>query len=300
MKTKLLKSILCIFIILSMLLTLFSCNATDTVNKASQSDTEITDVEDSDIKETYNGDYILDYEIKEIDGEFRLVFNDISKYLKPKYVNDEYGLPITWITFKNVKEMQNTILTGQLTHSQKSIIANHFIKDSKGIIIPDLYNVYSPIFPDEKVFLYDDTVTLGWDGYYWDIGFSNLEGGVISCICLSKYSYKDNFEYANSSEYSIEKFTSLGKEVDEVGGEKEVFERNNQKIIQYTLSNEHKRMHIVELHDYWTTCYDADIFYELNGAYFEIFTFCEGIESPFDPKWLFEFDVEKYVPDQNT
>ena len=83
--------------------------------------------------------------------------------------------------------------------------------------------------------------------------------------------------------------------------EKEVFDfPNGNYQTRYTVSNENKTMYVVEtcIYDSEGTSYSAIAFYISNGVYFEVMI--DSISTPFDPEWLFEFDVEKYVPDQNT
>ena len=65
-------------------------------------------------------------------------------------------------------------------------------------------------------------------------------------------------------------------------------------------ARENKTMYVVEtcIYDSEGTSYSAIAFYISNGVYFEVMI--DSISTPFDPEWLFEFDVEKYVPDQNT
>ena len=44
--------------------------------------------------------------------------------------------------------------------------------------------------------------------------------------------------------------------------------------------------------------YKAEIFYESNGVYFNVFI--GNMDKPLSPEWLFQFDVQRYVPDQNS
>ena len=296
MRKNFLKCILNLFLVFTTIITLFSCNSNEIKpeNLDINSDNSTTPTNST----SFNGDNIMDYKIQEIDGEYYIVFDDISKYIvyDDPYLFDE---PITWITFDNVEQMQDAILNGKLEHYQKEIMANYFHKNDNGIIISNPYKVCSPIFPDETIKKYSDLITVSWGGYSFEVHFSDNSDAKISFICLNKKDYNDTLESTkNNIPYPYEKSDN---EFDEIVGEKEVFESIDGKIIQYTFSKEDKAMYVVEEQDFRNsncTFYEAKAFYESNGAYFQVII--SHMTEPIDPEWLFEFDVEKYVPTEKS
>ena len=292
---KLLKNALCLILIFSMLLTLFGCTFDEI-------ETENFDTSDTNINNSvtsFNGDNIMDYKIQEIDGEYYIAFDDISRYIEDPLPPGLFIEPITYLTFKNVGKMQNAILNGNFTYADKAIIANYFSKDDNGVIIPDPYNVYLPVFPDETVLKCYDTVTLLGRGYSFDAKFLDNDDAYIVFTCLTKKHYNTNLEYAKSD--IQKKYKVWEKEFDDIIGEKEVANLDNRKIIQYTLSNEDKTMFVIEEQKFVDSIlndYKVKIFYESNGVYF--YVFIGNMDKPLSPEWLFQFDVQRYVPDQNS
>ena len=282
MKNNFTKIILSLFLIFSIALTLFGCDTVEV--KETESDIEISN--------RIKYDKVKDYKIQEIDGEYYVVFDDISRYIEDPLSSGMFINPITYLTFENVEEMQNAIPNGKLTHTDKAIIANYFFKDDKGVIISDPYDVYLPVFPDETIVKCYDTVTLVSRGYYFDAKFLDNDDAYIVFTCLTKKHYNTNLEYAKND--IQKKYKVWEKEFDEIIGEKEVVNLDNRKIIQYTLSNEDKTMFVIEKQKFVDSTikdYGAEIFCESNGAYFNVYI--GNMDKVLDPEWLFGFDVEK-------
>lgn len=282
-KNKILNLILSLTLIFSMTITLFGCTSDEI-------ETENSDTNVNNPIISFNDDNIMDYKIQEKDGEYYIVFDDISRYIEDPLSSGMFINPITYLTFETVEEMQNAILNGKLTHADKAIIANYFFKDNNRIIIPNPYNVCSPIFPDETIVKCHGTTLLG-RGYYFDAKFLDNDDAYIVFTCLTKKHYNTNLEYAKND--IQKKYKVWEKEFDEIIGEKEVVNLDNRKIIQYTLSNEDKTMFVIEEQKFADSIlkdYEAEIFYESNGVYFNVFI--GNMDKPISPEWLFEFDVE--------
>ena len=278
-------------IILSLLLvsSMLGCNF-DTI-EAENSDTNI-----NNHSELFNGDNIMDYKIQEIDGEYYIVFDDISRYIEEPLPPGMFVEPITHLSFENVEEMQNTILTGKFAHADKRIIANYFSKDDNGVIIPNPYNVYLPVFPNEINAKHYDRVTLLSLGYYFNVKFFDDDNVYGDFALLTKNHYNTNLECAKNK--IRDKYKVWEKEFDEIIGEKEVANLYNRKIIQYTLSNENKTMYVIEQQEFNDSIledYDVEIFGESDGVYFKVHI--DNLNKTLDPEWIFEFDVERYVPE---
>ena len=278
-------------IILSLLLvsSMLGCNF-DTI-EAENSDTNI-----NNHSELFNGDNIMDYKIQEIDGEYYIVFDDISRYIEEPLPPGMFVEPITHLSFENVEEMQNTILTGKFAHADKRIIANYFSKDDNGVIIPNPYNVYLPVFPNEINAKHYDRVTLLSLGYYFNVKFFDDDNVYGDFALLTKNHYNTSLECAKNN--IRDKYKVWEKEFDEIIGEKEVANLYNRKIIQYTLSNENKTMYVIEQQEFNDSIledYDVEIFGESDGVYFNVHI--NDLNKTLDPEWLFEFDVERYVPE---
>lgn len=273
-------------IILSLLLvsSMLGCDF-DTI-ETKNSDTNI-----NNHSELFNGDNIMDYKIQEIDGEYYIVFDDISRYIEEPLPPGMFVEAITHLTFENVEEMQNTILTGKFAHADKTIIANYFSKDDNGVIIPNPYNVYLPVFPNEINVKHYDRVTLLGLGYYFNVKFLDDDNAYGDFAILTKNHYNTNLECAKNN--IRDKYKVWEKEFDEIIGEKEVANLDNRKIIQYTISNENKTMYVIEQQEFNDSILedcDVEIFGESDGVYFNVHI--DDLNKTLDPEWLFEFDVE--------
>ena len=262
-------------------------------------ETKNSDTNTNNHSELFNGDNIMDYKIQEIDGEYYIVFDDISRYIEEPLPPGMFVEPITHLSFENVEEMQNTILTGKFAHADKTIIANYFSKDDNGVIIPNPYNVYLPVFPNEMNVKHYDRVTLLGCGYYFYVKFLNDDNAYGDFAILTKNHYNTNLECAKNN--IRDKYKVWEKEFDEIIGEKEVANLDNRKIIQYTLSNENKTIYVIEQQEFNDSIledYDVEIFGESNGVYFN--AYINDLNKTLDPEWLFEFDVERYVPEESA
>lgn len=308
-KFKRFKKYLCVMLISSMLLMLFSCdiatNVTDNVdeNTKNENDTKITDIEDSDVKETYIGDNILDYEIQENDGEYYMVFDDISIYIRESS-SDTLSMPVMWISFNNINEFQNDILNGKLLHFEKNIMADHFDRVENKVIIPNPYNVYTFTHPAE--YQIRTTLSLRQEGYGYLMNMykPDLNNNInsldwnTSILTKKRYNYfleKEFLEFtANDSiEFTKEKTLSNGKVIKLT--ESLVTTINCYKTEKYIMSDSNKTMFVKKLSCAYDEYVSVFILAVINGD-----VYCNiklsDIDISFDEyltdEFLFGFDVE--------
>ena len=310
-KLKFLKTILSLLLIFSTVLTLFSCN-----NETKETDETVNSdiTEEIATKKTYNYkdyDRVKDFEIIQVDDGYRLKFNDTG-YYEQAYRSDHLGI---WL--KSIDEICDGLIYGTLSYSDKIHIFDEFPRDDNGIVIPDPYNLYVYILPEDCSVL-DNEVGVNWKGATYRhvmVLTSNkydicLGAGVtISILTYDNYNEELKKETDIVKDYPDSMWThENGKDSIIYSIEGETFKREQ---VRYTVSNENKTMLLIKNYIHYeeesylkkTTAY-----YTSNGAYFTI-SFSDGFGGEFgfftdgssiDPEWAFEFDVEKYVPTQNT
>ena len=315
MKTKLLKSILSLLLIFSTVLTLFSCNNVSNV------DNELTD-ETATSKRTYRyHEYnkIKDFEIIQVEDSCRLIFND-PEYYAQMDIPDHYG-----VALNSIEELRDGLINGTFDEDVKLHIFLDLPKDEHGIIVPDPNNLYIPVLPKDCSANLETTMVAVFGSYYsygldivtdkYDI---NTDFGcvIISCLTYNDYNEKLKKETDIVKDYPDSMWThESGKDSIIYSLQGEPFKREQ---VRYTISNEDKTMLVIEKYHHYedkvvnfvhytekTVRDEIIVFGTSNGAYFSIFFagselnfFADG--NPVDPEWLLEFDVEKYVPDQNT
>ena len=309
MKIKLLKNVLCMLLISSMALTLFSCGTSKSTDTEKSSKTEsITDYEKTTNKVIYKttdyryGDYnkVKDFEIIKVGDECRLVFND------PGFYEWLGNLDRIGVSFDSIKELRDGLIYGTFTEGQKQHIFLDLPKDEHGISIPDPNNLYIPVLPNDcSAYDSEHSVSVYGSSYghymrlvsnKYDI---NLESGVdVDILTHNDYNEK------------LQKETELFKNIadslwtHENGKDSIIYPLNESKKehVRYTISSENKTMFVIENYTHLEEKKRIDntiAFYVSNGVYFAISFYGDFFtnESPADPEWLFEFDVEKYVPE---
>ena len=309
-KLKLIKIILSLLLIFAMVLTLFSCN-----NEIKEPDeTENSDItEEIATKKTYNYkdyDRVKDFEIIPVDNGYRLKFNDTD------YYEQEHNYEYWGICLESIDEIYDGLIHGTLSEYTKSEIFDTFPRDENGIIIPNPYNLYVYILPEDCSVL-DNEVGVNWKGatyHHVMVLTSNkydicLGAGVtISILTYDNYNEELKKETDIVKDYPDSMWTHKnGKDSIIYSIEGETFKREQ---VRYTVSNENKTMLLIKNYIHYeeearlkkTTAY-----YTSNGAYFTI-SFLDAFGGEFgfftdgssiDPEWAFEFDVEKYVT-ENT
>ena len=309
-KLKFLKTILSLLLIVSTIFISFSCD-----NKTKETDETVNSdiTEEIATKKTYNYkdyDRVKDFEIIQVDDGYRLKFNDTG-YYEQAYRSDHL---VIWL--KSIDEIYDGLIYGTLSDGDKIHIFDGFPRDDNGIVIPDPYNLYVPILP-EDCSVFDNEVSVRWKGstYHHDMALiSNkydicLGAGVtISILTYDNYNEELKKETDIVKDYPDSMWThENGKDSIIYSIEGETFKREQ---VRYTVSNENKTMLLIKNYIHYeeearlkkTTAY-----YTSNGAYFTI-SFLDAFGGEFgfftdgssiDPEWAFEFDVEKYVP-ENT
>lgn len=281
---KIFKPILCSLLIFSMTVTLFSCSL-----NASQETEKVTD---TDIPNHIKYDKVKDYSIIEVDGGYRLVFDDPSIY-------ESEGAPgyLQGIEFNSLAELRSDLLDGQLTFKDKFFMYYSDRKDENGIIIPDLNNLYSPVLPNGNIQMKSSGFIFRGDYSAYCLEMPAYQYELIDFFCLTVEGYNRMLAQAKAEFPNDSKWIS---EPDDLLKDNEVILHEDGTIAfrRYIISNGNKTMFSMEKHDDFETdtpVYNAEVFYISDGRYFKI-TFMD-LEDPLDPEWLFEFDVESYVPE---
>lgn len=297
MKNNLTKIIFSLLLIFSIIFSLFSCvsNGISDITK----NTFDKDIQPS--KETYIGDNIMDYNIIQVDGNYYMVFDDISLYVT-ECDPEELAQPITFVDFESVSEMQNAILNGKLTHFQKNIIAERFFKDNNGVMIMNPYNVYTIKHPSvyyEK----NPSVSMIRSGYTWDTicseNTSTDKDYWLYMIVNKKYyeaqlqeKFKQYVEN-NSIEFNSEQKLSDGRVIKRSVN---IFEtEKNRTYIRYVLSDSNK---IVFVEKTYRNDNISNIFLLAmvdQNKYFEISLIGQNTYSDetLTDEFLFGFDLEE-------
>ena len=336
MKTKLLKNILCMLLISSMVLTLFSCDSSKSTDTEKSSETEsITDNEKTTNKVIYETnnyeaeyDKVKDYKIIQDEKGCRLIFDN------PKAYEREDNLPfIIGKYFESVKDFQDSFINGTLRYDDKRMAFHCGYKDDVGMRIPDIYNLFMPVLPSSYPNVKMEKVPVLWncrDIYKYSIEFTefsdndayldddfvkredpalnpdNTSESIYDEISIFFYT-PDKFEVELAQKKTVRDNVSGQKWKHEDGMSSIVYRlpgsKSTREKVVYTLSNENKIMYIIQ--DYYLDSNgnrltpDIDVFCKSNGAYFYIYigSYTRDIEEILDPQWFFEFDVEKYVPE---
>ena len=298
------KSILCLTLAVSTIIALFSCdNKTNETNHPAYSDT-ITEIITE--KRYYYDDFdgIKDYKIIQVEDGYRLVFDNTECYEQNLHLLDIRG-----VYFNSIKELYNGLTNGTFDGYTKLHIFREFPKDEYGIIMPDPYNLYVPVLPED--FSIDD-FGISWSGnsplsYRYNIGLASnkhkLDWGTgveLTCLTYDLYNQKLKNEIILEEDYPDAICTHKN------GKDSIIYTQGHCKReqIRYTVSNKNETMFVIENYSY----YDPQqpelhmiVFCVSDGAYFTIEPVGYGGAIPdpewlFDPEWLLEFDVEKYVP----
>ena len=179
-----------------------------------------------------------------------------------------------------------------------------FPKDDKGIIIPDINNElfsldfnFSAVFNDTECILEAINWSQGDFSYHiWGINPDSVNE-------FDAHIYLGNINFFTKSGYSKAlKRAQNPYTIDyiETVDDKEIVEFiNDRRQIRYTISNEDKTIYIIENQRHFNDeiIHEGMIaFFDYNGAYYSV-KFLNAIDNI---EGLFEFNVEKYVPDQNT
>jgi len=158
-----------------------------------------------DIDSENNAENMSDYSIIQKDGEYFIVFDDISVYQNHPHQD------IANVSFPSMKNFKYSVTKGLLTDSQKRIMATSFKKNADGSIKScDFNNLYVPILPETG-----NTNKVGWSGqsYSFPLSFENGISGTLSCLTESQFESKYQMDYVdvlNRETTTITKTESLG------------------------------------------------------------------------------------------
>ena len=136
MKIRLLKNVLCMLLISSMLLTLFSCES----SKNNQNITDNSIVTDEAITESIIDNASndeKDYQVIKTEKGYRFVFDDPKFYLK-----NACSIGVVGFDINSWEEFSEDLLNGNLSFYQKNSIYYSFPKDEFGFIILNPYVSY--------------------------------------------------------------------------------------------------------------------------------------------------------------
>ena len=291
MKIKLLKNILSILLISSMLLTLFSCDTNKPTETEKATETEkITETETKKKPAYYYYDDVLDYSIINVDNGCRLVFDDSTIY------ENVGSTTQVGIDFESIEEFYNDLVNGTLKNYEKLNIYENFQKDEIGTIIFDPNNLYIPVVPTDCK-LYESLI---WSGnryrYGFEVPYKYPDNWPVSThfLCFTEDRYKKELKYQKNL------YSNDQKSVEIIDGKEVITFLNGDKLTGYTVENENKQMYVMEYLyvNGAPAYYEVTAFYISNGFYYEVIIY--GIMDSVTPEWLFEFDVEKFVPNQNS
>ena len=288
----LVRKTLTVFLIFSLMISLFACTMSD-----SEDITEGSGTTRFPMDSTYY-DNIKDYKIIAVDdGEYRIVFDEPSVYLQNVGV---LGTPISsW------EDFCDRLLNGNLSWSEKVEIYSTFPKDEQGVIILNPYVSYkiSHNLP------YTNLIRGTFYGDYYSTGIRCSEKFTemidVTIISKSFYdrNYKDLMDFDSveniESEITLENGNTIkryNKEYEDVG---------NVYVEKYGLSDGTKKVYVQK--EYWRNEPDCDylggIFVTVNiddNVYFTLYinlldSKCKPLEYegeiPDDEFW-FGFNVE--------
>ena len=299
------KSILCLILVVSMSIALFSCdNKTNETNHPAYSDT-ITEIITEKRYDYDDFDGIKDYKIIQVEDGYRLVFDNTECYEQNLRLLDSIG-----ITFYSIRDLHNGLINGRFSGYAKLHIFHEFPKDEHGIIMPDPYNLYVPVLPEDFSI---DNYVIHWSGksplsYRYDIVVDSnkhkFELGIgvhLTCLTYDLYNQKLENEIILEEDYPDAIWTYDNERYSIIYSlEGENLKREQ---IRYTISNGNKTMFVIENYTYYEPqpYLHMTAFCVSDGAYFTIEPAGYGGAIPdpewlFDPEWLLKFDVEKYVP----
>ena len=132
---KIFKPILCLLLIVSLSLSLFGCVLNDVEDDTIESGTDTKGATETYIPDHIKYDKVKDYSIIEVDGGYRLVFDD-------PWIYSGIGVPYTGFVINSWEEFSERLLNGELTFDEKVSIYETFPKDDKGYILFNPYVSY--------------------------------------------------------------------------------------------------------------------------------------------------------------
>lgn len=296
-KNKILNLILSLTLIFSMLLTLFGCDLLKDAEDVTQSDTDsdIKNITEKNIEDKDNVN--LDYKVIEKNGEYHIIFDDISKYTYVR-VDGEFGETQWWINFQSTQEMQNVILNGKLKDFHKKIIVQTFGVNGD-VIIPNLFIEVTHPLSYKK----NEKVTLLKGRCSRQLYFKSFNDYALTCQVITNNYFEamlspkfmdlknqNNAETYYKSESSNEQTAkSYKKSIESIESLENII------VKRYILSNFHKTMFIEKTYNNNNIFKNVQLFANVdNDKYFEVNLNFQNTFSEEDltDEFLFGFDVE--------
>lgn len=184
------------------------------------------------------------------------------------------------VTYNSLEEVRNVILTGKLSDTDISKMRCFFYRNEKGIILPDLYNLYIPVYPDGSSPAERASVTK--EGYQ--------VGGM---IVMHEVGY--NAAISEQSNYTKQEgitVTKTEKLSDKNGTVCYYTDQSNYtyKWVRYTLTKGSKTAVVDEIRVVQggsSASSELNIYYEENGLYY-------ALKSRGPSKWLTEEEIMGY------
>lgn len=242
----------------------------------------ITNTATDDVKLDNINLQLQDYELIEQDGEYYIVFDDMTLYDVPNDIGN--------VKFESFAEFKDTVTNGKLTAWQKRIIVTEFEKNDIGIRICDFNNLLEPHMPNDC-----KTSWVYWAGESYSFSISSSSGvfGFITKYPQSTYDKIFNREV----EEVFNNTTIKVKETYETDDGKKVTvyitPTGSLRYIIYTIAYGEKNIVVKE--EYWsspnTVPTDIEMYCTESNAYYVV-NLHGFVEKPSD-EWLYEFGMEK-------
>lgn len=237
----------------------------------------------------------LDYTLSETNGEWHLVFDDISVY------TDGEKSDVCTLSFGTIKEMKNAIKSGSLKGWQKKIVATAFDKDQAGVKVPDLEKLYAPKIPAAGVV---DCVIWSGESYSFSVTLDENIFGMLHVYTAEQYANVFASDYEGYFEKDT--ITVLSTETLDGGVSVTYYSTNAAQLMQvrYILTEGNKTLTVDKTYRYTEENADAEGNYNLTN----VTIYCEDggkkyvadlfgfAEEPTDA-WLLTFDLSEYKDD---
>ena len=230
-----------------------SDHITDSSIDESQSDTEKSSVYYPPVEER-------DYSIECIDGKYYFVFEQPERYIGKES-------EVSFIWRENWEELRYDLLYGELSKFDKAVIGDVFFdKDGNmSIEIPDFYNFYGPVTPEDVTVDGDLIIQRGKYG----MNVTKDSGQCFYFYILTESEYDRMYEHHNNL-------------------------NANDNIISYTLEDKNKFIEVLKKYHNGNLT-NICLFGTQNGRYFYASMAMHFVtEKPTD-EWLLSFGLELYA-----
>ena len=212
---KIFKPILCLLLIFSLSLSLFGCVLNDVEDDPIESGTDTKADTETYIPDHIKYDKVKDYSIIEVDGGYRLVFDD-------PWIYSGIGVPYTGFVINSWEEFSERLLNGELTFDEKVSIYETFRKDDKGYILFNPYVSYQFSHPMASRI----SLTNFYHGTTYTASVIFKEEGIFPCFFILH-----DYAYIKSRQLHRKIFDMLEKDAENIEYEQEL--PNGGKMVCY-------------------------------------------------------------------